>query len=359
MTMIHLRSTTFDEVERPCIEHGDLTATLFRYPTGVAAIRLTNARGSLVVLPYLGQMIWSAAFDGVDLTMRSVFPAPRQVATIGETYGCFAFHSGLLRNGVPGPEDDHAAHGEMPCAPMDSAAIEAGQDEEGSFLRILGSYDYAMGFGPHYLAQPSVTLRENSALFDMAMQVENLSASPMDLMYMCHANFAYEQGAEILQQAPFDAVSTRVRRVVPRHVRPNPDYLAFIDRLAADPSGSRLLEKDASYDPEQVFYVEGLATDDAGDTRAMLLRSDGDAFAMRYRPAEFPKTVRWILNGGDQAVAAFALPSTCEPEGFTAERAKGNIRQLKSGERAVFNVRLGYLDKIETQLEAERFAPYR
>ncbi|WP_312794761.1 aldose 1-epimerase family protein [Tianweitania sp.] len=359
MTITHLRPAFFDEVERPCVQHGKLTATLFRYSTGVEAIRLSHARGSLVVLPYLGQMIWSAAFDDVDLKMKSFFPAPRRVTTIGETYGCFAFHSGLLRNGVPGPEDDHAAHGEMPCAPMDTAAIEAGEDEEGRFLRVLGTYDYAMGFGPHYLARPSVTLREGSALFDMAMVVENLSASPMDLMYMCHANFAYAEGAEILQQTPFDAVSTRVRRAVPRHVRPNPEYLAFIDRLAADPSQSRFLAQGASYDPEQVFYVEGLETDDTGKTHAMLLRPQGDAFAMRYRPDQFRKTVRWILNGGDQSVAAFALPSTCEPEGYTAERAKNNVLQLKTGETASFDVRLGYLNKAEAVAETERFASYR
>lgn len=359
MTRFALRPAAFDEVERACVEHGDLRATLFRYPTGVEAIRLSNRRGDLVVLPYLGQMIWSARFDGVDLTMRSIFAAPRRAKTIVETYGCFAFHSGLLRNGVPGPDDDHAPHGEMPCAAMDEAGIEAGADDEGPFLRVTGSHEYAMGFGAHYRARPSVTLRAASALFDMAMRVENLSAASMDLMYMCHANFAYAQGAEILQEAPFSLQATRVRSAVPGHVRPNPDYLAFIDELAADPSGSRTLDDGARYDPEQVFYVEGLGTDAAGATRAMLLKPEGDAFFMRYRPSEFPKTVRWILKGGDQAVAAFALPSTCEPEGYSAERAKGNVRVLAGGETADFTVRLGHLDAGEASAELGHFAPYR
>ncbi|WP_062118156.1 aldose 1-epimerase family protein [Aureimonas sp. AU40] len=359
MTHFHLRPAAFDEVERDCVEHGELTASLFRYPTGVEAIRLRNARGELVVLPYLGQMIWSARFDGVDLTMKSIFRAPRRVATIGETYGCFAFHSGLLRNGVPGPGDDHPAHGEMACAAMDDAGIEAGEDEAGPFLRVTGSTEYAMGFGAHYRARPSVTLRTGSAVLEMAMQVENLSAAPMDLMYMCHANFAYADGAEILQEAPFSPAATRVRRAVPRHVRPNPDYLAFIDQLAADPSGSRKLEDGARYDPEQVFYLEGLATDDAGTTRAMLLKREGDAFFMRYSPSQFPKTVRWILKGGDQSVAAFALPSTCEPEGHAAELAKGNVHQIPPGAAASFAVQLGHLDPAEASAEIARFAPYR
>ncbi|KQQ89411.1 aldose 1-epimerase family protein [Aureimonas sp. Leaf324] len=359
MTLFHLRPEAFGELERPCVEHGELTASLFRYPTGIEAIRLSNARGDLVVLPYLGQMIWSARFDGVDLAMSSMFAAPRRARTIVETYGCFAFHSGLLRNGVPGPDDDHAPHGEMPCAPMDAAGIEAGEDAEGAFLRVTGAYEYLMGFGSHYVARPSVTLRAGQALFDMAMHVENLSASPMDLMYMCHANFAYAQGAEILQEAPFDREATRVRSAVPRHVRPNADYLAFIDELAADPSRSRVLDAGDRYDPEQVFYIENLATDAQGRTRAMLLRQDGDAFFMRYKPSELPKTVRWILKGGDQSVAGFALPSTCEPEGYIAEQAKGNVRRLAGGEAASFTVRLGHLDAVEASAELVHFAPWR
>lgn len=47
---------------------------------------------------------------------------------------------------------------------------------------------------------------------------------------------------------------------------------------------------------------------------------------------------------GDSQVAAFALPSTCEPEGYLAEKAKNNVQVLVSGERAVFPVRVGYLD---------------
>lgn len=347
---VHLRPAAFDEVERLAVEHAGLSASLFRYPTGVEAVRLSNGRGHLVVLPYLGQMIWQAVFDGVDLTMKSIFKAPRRVATIAETYGCFSFHSGLLRNGVPGPDDSHPAHGEMPCAAMDSAGIEAGEDAEGPFLRLFGEYEYAMGFGAHYVARPSVTLR-SSGTFDMAMTVENLSAAPMDLMYMAHVNFAYSEGAEILQQAPFTAAHTRVRTAVPRHVTPDPAYLAFIDALAADPAASRVMNQTGRYFPEQVFYLEGLATDAEGFTRAMLRRPAGDSFWLRHRPAEFGKTVRWILAGPDQSVCAFALPSTCEPEGYTAEKAKGNVRQLPGGATAAFSVRMGHLDPAETDAE--------
>lgn len=357
MTRFHLDRRAFGEGETLAVEHEGLTAHLFRYKTGVEAVRLANARGSLVVLPFLGQMIWSAAFDGVDLTMQSIFKAPRNVRTIAETYGCFAFHSGLLRNGVPGPTDAHPAHGEMPCAPMDSAGIEVGTDARGPWLRLFGAYDYAMGFGAHYEARPSVTLHANDARFDMAMEVTNLSAGDaMDLMYMAHVNYAFVEGGEILQQAAFDAAHTVVRRAVPAHVTPNPAYLARIEALAADPSASRIIRRDDGFDPEQVFYLRDLATDAEGATTQLLRRPEGDAFLARYKPADFPKTVRWILAGHDQSVCAFALPSTCEPEGYAAEKAKGNVIRLPAGATLRYSVELGHLDAGECAALAETLA---
>lgn len=341
---IPLHRALCDEAERPVLTSGELSATLFRYETGVEALCLRNARGALVILPWMGGMIWSAAFDGVDLTMQSAFAAPRPADRIAETYGCFAFHSGLLRNGVPGPEDDHAAHGEFPCAPMDRSWLELGQDASGPFLRVVSAREYVMGFGSHYRASPSVTLRPGATIFDIGLTVENLSGKPMELMYMCHLNFAFVPGARCVQPAPFTPERTVVRRAVPAHVRPTPVYLALIEDLAANPARMERLDEPELYDPEQVFYLQGLGTDSAGDTHLMLQRPDGDGFAVSYAPAALPHTVRWVLNDPDQQVAAFALPATCQPEGYAAERRKGHVRLLPPHGSADFNVRAGYLD---------------
>ena len=117
---------------------GGLTASLFRYDTGIEAIRLSNARGSVIVLPYMGQIVWSATFDGVELAMQSMFREPRPAKIIVETYGCLAYHAGLLRNGVPSPADTHVLHGEMPCAEMDAAGIACGDDERGAWIAVDG-----------------------------------------------------------------------------------------------------------------------------------------------------------------------------------------------------------------------------
>ncbi|MGQ9367229.1 aldose 1-epimerase family protein [Azospirillum sp. ST 5-10] len=350
---VHLRRTFFGEAERTVVEAAGMTAGLFRYDSGIEAVRLANRRGHLVVLPYFGQMVWDAVFDGVDLTMANMFAMPRPADVIVGTYGCFAFHSGLLRNGCPGPQDSHPLHGEMPCAPMDEAGLEIGEDGEGPYLAVTGLREYVMGFGAHYAARPRVVLRPDSTLFDIEMAVENRSGAAMDLMYMCHVNFAFAEGARIVQPAPFTPECTVVRTQVPAHVPRSPAYDALLEELARDPSVMEVLDEPARYDPEQVFYVRGLRAAADGRTALMLRRREGDAFHIAYDVASFPRTVRWVLVNSDQKVCAFALPSTCEPEGYAAERAKGNVQTLEGGATRRFSVRLGYLAPAEAEA-AER-----
>ncbi|TLP43918.1 DUF4432 family protein [Cohaesibacter sp. CAU 1516] len=344
---IMLRKVDFAAHEQVVATYAGMTASTFKYDSGIEALRLSNERGHLVVLPYYGQMIWDAEFDGIDLTMKNMFSMPRPASDIAGTYGCFAFHSGLLRNGCPSPNDSHALHGEMPVAAMDKAGLECGEDGEGAYLAVTGAVEYVMGFGDHYLAMPRIVLRPDSTLFDMAMSVKNLGGAPMDLMYMCHVNFAYCEGAKIIQPAPFTPDRTQVRTAVPGHVQTTPDYLAFIDALASDPSGLEVLDEPQRYNPEQVLYLREVGADAHGNTACMMRRREGDAFHIAYSKEDFPQTVRWILVNDDQQVAAFALPSTCEPEGYLAEKKKGNVRELPSGEQADFTVRLGYMTKTQ------------
>lgn len=344
---INLRRQDFTEKPHELASTDGLTVSAFRYATGIEALLVENRRGHLIILPYMGQMVWGAVFDGVDMTMGNGFSMPRPAKTIVETYGCFAFHSGLLRNGCPSPQDDHLLHGEMACASMDEAGLVFGQDEQGSFVEVTGEVEYIMGFGAHYLARPSIKLYADETVFDMVMDVENLSSAPMELMYMCHVNFAYQKGARIIQPTDFSPETTRVRTAIPAHVTPTPSYTDLLDDLAHDPAVMEVLDEPERYDPEQVFYLSDLSSDEDGYTHQMMRLEQGDAFSISYPVDIFPKTVRWILVNGDAQVAAFALPSTCEPEGYLAEKAKGNLRILAPGERAIFPAHIGYLDPAE------------
>lgn len=329
------------------VQTDDFTVTGWRTDLGVQIIMVETARGQVQMLPFLGQMLWDASFDGVRLSMSSAFPEPRPATNIVETYGCLAYHSGLLANGCPGPQDDHPLHGEMACAVMDSARLEIGDDETGPFLRLAGHVDHMRGFGPNYRAQPWITLRPDT-MIEMGMAVTNRAALPMELMYMCHVNFAYVAGGRIHQAAPFTPDRTRVRQQVPAHVPASPEYLALLDRLARDPQTSAVLDDAAMWSPEQVFYIERPATDAQGNSLALLERPQGDGFAMSWRPDDFGHLARWILTGEDASVAAFALPSTCEPEGRIAERAKGHVLSLAPGTQRSFVTRFGYATATES-----------
>lgn len=348
---VHLSPDQFGVVGRSVISSGLFDVELFRYDTGVAAVRLKNSRGVLEVLPYCGQMIWRAQFDGVNLSMGSPFRAPRLTRDLLDTYGCFLYHSGILRNGNPAPEDDHQLHGEMPCAPMEKATLTIGADECGPWLELSSECEYLRGFGDHYLARPVVRLRSDSACFEVRMVIRNLGREPMDLMYMCHSNFAFLRGGRLIQPAPFDAAHTAIRAAVPEIVQSNPDYLRRLEEMGQDPSATEWLDHVAMFNPELVFYLRGLRENDDGLTRFMLQGKDGSAFCVRYRQSEFPHAIRWLLHNSRAQVAGFAMPATCEVEGYTAERKKGNVRQLAGGESATFSMELGRLTQDEAKTE--------
>ena len=116
-TRIELRPQFFDLTEQTLVTHGDLSATAFRYASGVEAVRLRNGAGSLVMLPFQGQQIWSAEFGGRKLTMKSMFEEPNATQNYLENYGGFLLHCGATAMGVPAAGDTHPVHGELPNAP--------------------------------------------------------------------------------------------------------------------------------------------------------------------------------------------------------------------------------------------------
>jgi hypothetical protein len=294
-------------------------------------------------------MVGDAVFYGVRVGRAHGYPAPLRAKVSTDTYGCLAFHSGLLRNGVPSAQDTHQLHGEFSCTTLESAALEAGEDAEGAFVRLTGAYERIEGFGAHYLATPTVTLRPEATRFDIGMAVENRGGKVMDLMYMCHINLAFVENGHIVQAAPYTAENITVRTAIPSFVQPSAEYRALLKELAADPGRLEYLRADVSYDPELVFYLANLRRDAAGLTHVLMRRPEGDGFAVSFSPEAFPYPARWLLRNADLQVAAIALPSTCHPEGYLAEKAAGRVRSLAPGAGAAFSVRVGYLDQAAAQ----------
>ncbi len=326
-TRFHLHPSFFSDKERTLVEAQALSASIFRFESGVAALRLANGAGELLTLPFQGQQIWSAQFGGRELTMKSMFDQPYPTQEYLHTYGGFLIHCGATRMGVPGPEDDHPLHGELPNAPYQQAWIVLGEDEGGAYIGLGGRYRYTVAFAHNYEAQPTIKLYAGSTLCHVSMQIHNLKQTPMELMYLAHANFRPVNNGRLLYSAQTDPNHVRVRRSIPTHVKPGPGYKEFIDELGEHPERHHLLSPDRVFDPEIVFGIDYNADGD-GWAHTLQIHPDGRADYVRHRPDQLDVGVRWISRTPDQDALGLILPATAEPEGYTAEKAKGHIKQI-------------------------------
>ena len=350
-TTIHLQPCFFAEAEKTLAEVEGLIAGTFRFPSGVAALRLKNDLGEIMVLPYQGQQVWNAQFYGRTLTMKSMFDQPYPTTAYLNTYGGFVVHCGATAMGVPEAGDNHALHGELPNAPYLQASLLIGQDERGPYMGVTGSYRYTVAFSHNYTATPEVRLYANSSRVPLSMTVTNLKKSPMDLMYLAHVNFRPVDNGQLVYSAPCDPDHVRVRSSIPGHISPPPGYAEFLKELEANPEKHNLLAPDLAFDPEAVFFIDYQA-DAAGWAHSMQVHPNGAADFISHRPAQLDHGVRWISRTADQDCLGIILPATAEPEGYSAEKAKGNIKVIEPGGVWRTEMEVGALPPSEAALMA-------
>lgn len=354
-TTITLSQSMFEGRERVLVEHGALTAGAFLYDSGVAALRLSNELGELILLPFQGQQIWAASFRGRNITMRSMFDEPRATRSYLETYGGFLLHCGFTAMGVPEAADTHPLHGELPNAPYHSAYLVTGSDARGEYIGVGGVYQHTVAFSFNYRAEPLVKLYAGSSIFSIELAVTNLKRTPMDYMYMAHVNFRPVDNGRLVYSAPCTPEHVRVRTSIPSHVRPGPEYAAFLGELRQHPERHNVLTPGLAFDPEVVFFIDYVADAD-GWSHTMQVHPDGSADYIRHKPAQLDKGVRWICRTPDQDALGMVLPSTAEPEGFLAEKAKGNVKQLAAGETYRCAMEAGVLTADEARKMEQQIA---
>jgi hypothetical protein len=352
-TTIHLSESFFQPQERTLVETSALTASTFRYASGVAALRISNDQGELILLPFQGQQIWAATLGGRNITMKSMFEQPKATQNYLETYGGFLLHCGATAMGVPMGDDTHPLHGELPNAPYQKAWLVVGEDEGGEYIGLGGEYQHTVAFSFNYVAQPLVKLYAGSDRCTIKMTVTNLKQTPMEFMYMAHANFRPVDNGRLVYSAPCTADTARLRKSIPSHVRPTPEYLAFLKELEADPAKHNVLRPELSFDPEVVINFDYRA-DSEGWAHTMQVHPDGTADYIRHKPAQLDKGVRWICRTPDQDALGMVLPATAEPEGYHAEKAKGNIKVIEGGDSYVCEMEVGVLSVEETDAIAEQ-----
>jgi hypothetical protein len=177
-----------------------------------------------------------------------------------------------------------------------------------------------------------VKLYANSTLFMLSMAISNLKNAPMELMYLAHVNFKPVDNARLVYSAQCTPEHVRARASIPSHIKPKPGYAEFLAELREHPEKHHVLAPDLAFDPEGVFFIDYLA-DEEGWAHTMQIHPAGDGGVatvdyIAHRPSQLPKGTRWISRMPDQDAIALVEPGTAEPEGYTTEKAKGNVKLL-------------------------------
>jgi hypothetical protein len=321
---------------------GDLRAEVFRYSSGIEALRLTTPRAEVVILPFFGQQIWRARIDGRDIGMTSMFEEPVVTRDYLATYGAFFLHCGITRMGPPSPEDPHPLHGELPLGRFDTAELFL--DEAAGRIGVRGRFRHRVAFSVNYEARAEVSLGAAEGALDVSIEVENRrGAAPLELMYLGHANFRPVDRARLVYAARYTPEDVAVRRSIPPHIRPGPDYARFLEDLARDPALHHRLDPALPFDPEVVFTLN-MIPDKAGWTHAMQVHPEGHADFISYDARALPLAIRWICRTADQRGLGIALPSTAGVEGDAAEKAAGRIVTVPPLGTWSARMRMGALD---------------
>lgn len=310
---IALRPAYFERCARRLLASEHFQVETFVFPSGVPALGVRNTRGSIVVLPFRGQQIWRAAFDGRELTMKSQFDEPTASTGYLESYGAFFLHCGITAMGDPGPGDDHPLHGELPTAAFDTCEIELSEDSRS--LSLLSGYRHRVAFATDYLFHSRLTLQAASAVLSCGISVKNQRREPLDLMYLAHVNFLPVAGSRICSN----------RRRVSVIQRRHDDFVRESVLSLEFPPGS--------------------------SGKCLQCHPDGAADYVWHDASSLPHNVRWLCYTGHEHALGMSLPSTCLTTGRTAERQAGRIPQLAGGGvwRADFG--FGRLSSEEVQHE--------
>ena len=349
MNKIYLYEDFFTKEEREVFALGNLSASLFTYSTGVKAVRLKNDRGAIVVLPYMGQMIWRAEFDGYDMTMKTIFDEPIQAKEVfGETYGCFLMHCGLTAMGNPTAEDDHKPHGELPIAKYQTVYIVSGEDEGGKFVGLSGVYTHKSCYAYNYDFSPIVKIYEGKTTIDISASFTNNKDVPLEYYYLCHINHRPVDGATLEYTA--DRKAIKVNHEIPDDYFSSADrdasnaYLAELDKNPAvmDKVGA----KGQCYRPEIVFYCKYDA-DENGYAYTLQHADNNRSTFVIHKPEELPFGIRWISRTEDEDTMGMVLPATSEHLGRNYCRRNGQSKFLKKGETVTYTMQTGLLSNDE------------
>lgn len=351
MAIIFLHKFFFTEKKRLIYRQGQFSVSLFQYDTGVCVAELCNKVGSIIVLPFNGQMIWDAVFWEKSIKAKTMFEKPHQSLDFRDTYGCYLMHCGPRRIGFD--EDNiHPLHGELPFANYESAWLTIGEDRRGQYIGISGEYRFDNEFSPrsgHYTAVPECRLYEDSSVLDIMMTIKNLSNDPMEFMYLFHVNNQAKPKGRFVQSCKCNSTNMRLLRPEPQDPMPEAS-IKLREGLIKDIEHNGTIMEDAEYAPEFTIMFSNLREDEEAYFHFMQIDSEGGADYTGIKKGEVIRYFeRWWSRTKDRSVCSLASPSTCRTNGYRIQKEAGNVITVGGGESISMAIRIGYLQKAEAE----------
>lgn len=355
-TRFRFRPEFFSDRPLELVSAGELTVCAFKYETGVPALRVENSRSSMVVLPYFGMQVWFVEFDGKAVSQKSMFDMPQDTTKFGDNYGGFLYHCGLNNiNGASDGEDPYPIHDVLPFASYRDAWIEAGEDEDGCYVAIGGTYVFRNSQELHWAYTPELRLYEGAAMVEMRATVENRRSHPLEYLWLCHMNWLGVNGSRFVYSCKKDADHIMVSPMDLGDGSPRDEAIkAWSATLLDDPTRADVLGQEGeAYDPELCINYRYDA-DELGWAHAMMVLPDGDACYVGWELEKAPWALRWFCRTGDEDGVGLALPSTGTNHSTAYQRAHGYCNTLEAGGVDVLRWRFGYLGPDEAQGMANR-----
>ena len=278
-----------------------LTATAGAFSSGVHKVTLSNGSTTATVLPFQGQQIWDLAVDGRTLTMATMCAEPVPVEPRDpweyiNTYGAFFVHCGGNSLGIPGPDDTHSLHGELPNARYNQATVVTGQDARGTYIGVEGAYEHVIFCTANWRAEASCRLYAGETAVCISMRITNRFHNPMELLLLGHANYRPVAGSSLHYTHACSAEDISVHPSVNGLVPISEEQEAYLAKMQEDPSIHNELTPElmGNLNPEVLFFLHKYQADGEGWAHSMQVHEGGEtADYIKHRPEQLDKCVRW------------------------------------------------------------------
>ena len=176
----------------------------------------------------------------------------------------------------------------------------------------------------------------------------------MDLMYLCHINNKFVPDGKIYQTLDWDADHMAIQEI--DQTTADQNLLDLFNRIKKDPASSNPISEGDYYDPEIVFFLRNMKTDQQDNAHFLYVLPDQSAYYTYFDTKVLNHGVRWIAYHEDCHSMGFVLPATAESEGYTAEKSKGNLLSLGTNQEFEATVFCGVIPHEEADQIIKKIA---